>query len=110
MEGLCQVVVGACLQACYKVLLRIAGSQQEDVRINWLAHEADAATQFDSVDSRHHPVQKQQLGRVVCLHHFKCLKAVIDRNDFISPLSKTEFEDPPRDRVEIGRHTSELQS
>ena len=64
VEGLGQVVVGACPHALDEVLAPVHAGQQDDVGIGSLIAGTDPGAELDAVHVRHQPVENEEVGTV----------------------------------------------
>lgn len=85
VERLSEVVVCPCVESLNHVSLLIFSRYKQNVLIPVHFPRADAAAKFDTIDSRHHPVQNQQVRSYLPLQQFPSLAAVLNRNHVVAP-------------------------
>src|ERR1700737_658862 len=102
VERLRDVVVRTSGEAVRQILLVSARRKKNDVHALEAGRRPQAATDIDSLEARHHPVEHGQLRRVASLHGFEDLPCgvAVFRGDYVpAETLQSDGENLPRHRI-----------
>ena len=101
VEGFGYVVVGAGPQPFDNVLTVALGRQNDQIDGERRLGGAEPAADFHAVETRHHPVEDGEAGRVVCRQLLESRRSVLGLPQFVPPSREKRFEDSSGDRIVV---------
>src|ERR1700682_635120 len=107
IERLGEIVVGARFKPFNDVLAAAHRCQKNDVDRGRARRLAHLATDFDSAQARHHPIQDSQARRVLCLHCSAGFDSVCGYDNFMTPLTQIGLEHTPGNGIIFGDQYSQ---
>jgi hypothetical protein len=99
IERFGKVIVRSCIKSLNHVPLLIFSRYEQNILIPIDFSRPDAAAKFDAIDSRHHPVQDEQVWSHFTLQQFPGLAAILNGNHVVAPALQSCLQNSPEDRI-----------